>query len=109
MGKVDCVCTRRDTRFLCILNSVLLWSRVNHVPRPCGCASDSHPYHPHLCKETKKSVHPREGLMALRTVSARGSYQLIPVIIGALQTNSWKPIKATYYVITSPLSPETPL
>lgn len=33
-----------------------------------------------------------------------GQYQLIPVIMRVLQTNSWKPIKATYYEITSPLS-----
>lgn len=44
----------------------------------------------------------------LSAVCCWGCYQLIPVITGAFQTNSWKPIKATYYVITSSLSPETP-
>lgn len=70
---------------------------------------DSHPIYPYLYKRAKAFVHPCEGLTALCAMCSRGRYQLSPVIIGALQTNSWKPIKATYYVITSPLSPETPL
>lgn len=61
---------------------------------------------PCLYKGAKALIHPWEGLTA---VCSWRCYQLIPVIMGALQTNSWKPIKATYYVITSPLSPETPL
>lgn len=39
--------------------------------------------------------------------ACRSRYQLIPVIIGALQTNSWKPITSTYHVIASQLSPQT--
>lgn len=54
-------------------------------------------------------VHPCAGPTTPCAVCGGGRYQLIPLIMGALQTNSWKPIKATYYVITSPLSPETPL
>lgn len=37
----------------------------------------------------------------------RSRYQLIPVIIGGLQTNSRKPITSTYPVIASRLSPQT--
>jgi len=39
--------------------------------------------------------------------ACRSRYQLIPVIIGALHTNCWKPITSTYHVIASQLSPQT--
>lgn len=84
-----------------------VWMRVQW---PCGCAArlpSSPP--PYLYEGATAFVHPWEGLTALCAACSGGRYQLIPVIMGVLQTNSWKPIKATYYVITSPLSPETPL
>ena len=85
-----------------------LKSYENEAHWASGCSA-THPSHPYLYKCVKAFVHPCEDLTALCAVCSRGCYQLIPVIIGALQTNSWKPIKAPYYVITSPLSPETPL
>lgn len=74
------------------------------------CCSPHHPALPtdgHIFMKAQWRLFKREPVW--QPCVQRGGYQLIPVIMGVLQTNSWKPIKATYCVITSPLSPETPL